>query len=68
MNAYIVPDEFHSRYSAIQREYLYLIYNNKHRSPLMINRAMWINHEIDIKFLIKTSSYLIGEKDFSSFK
>ncbi|MBN2041169.1 MAG: tRNA pseudouridine(38-40) synthase TruA [Spirochaetes bacterium] len=66
-NAYKVPSSFHSRYSATQREYLYLIYNHPQQSPFIVNRAMWINYGLDIEYLKKVSSYLIGENDFSSF-
>lgn len=66
-NAYLVPDDFHSRFSAVKREYLYLIYRYPLRTPFMRYRAMWINHPIDLDYIRETSSYLIGEKDFCSF-
>lgn len=66
-NAYNVPLTFHSRYSARQREYLYVIYNHPQRCPFILNRAMWVHYTVDTDFLKKTSSYLLGEKDFSSF-
>lgn len=66
-NAYLVPDDFHSRFSAIKREYLYLIYRYPLRTPFMRYRAMWINHPIEIEYIREASSYLIGEKDFCSF-
>ena len=66
-NAYRVPDDFHSRFSAVKREYLYLIYRYPLRTPFMRYRAMWINHSIDIEYIREASYYLIGEKDFCSF-
>jgi len=66
-NAYIVPDNFHSRFSAVKREYLYLIYRYPLRTPFMRYRAMWINHPIDIEYIREASSFLVGEKDFCSF-
>ncbi len=66
-NVYLVPDTFHARYSATQREYLYLIYNHPRRSPFSLNRAMWVNYKLDIDALRKISSFLTGEKDFASF-
>ena len=66
-NAYRVPDDFHSRFSAVEREYLYLIYRYPLRTPFMTYRAMWVNHPIDIDYIRKVSSYLVGEKDFCSF-
>jgi tRNA pseudouridine38-40 synthase len=66
-NAYRVCNNFHSRYSAIEREYLYLIYRYPLRSPFMRYKAMWINHPLEIDYLRSVVSYLIGEKDFASF-
>jgi len=66
-NAYRVCNNFHSRYSAINREYLYLIYRYPLRSPFMRYKAMWINHPLETDYLRKCTSRLIGEKDFASF-
>ncbi len=66
-NAFRVPDDFHSRFSAVKREYVYLIYRYPLRTPFMRYRAMWINHPMDSKYISDTASYLIGEKDFCSF-
>jgi tRNA pseudouridine38-40 synthase len=66
-NAYLVPDDFHSRFSAVKREYLYLIYRYPLRTPFMRYRAMWINHPLDIDYIRESASFLIGERDFCSF-
>jgi tRNA pseudouridine38-40 synthase len=66
-NAYAVPRDFHARYSAIAREYLYLIYNGRQRSPFMLNRAMWVHHPIDTDYLRAAVSHLVCEHDFASF-
>ncbi len=67
INAFHVNNSFHSRFSAVEREYKYLIHNNPQRSPFMKNRAMWVKDELDINYLQKTADYLEGEKDFASF-
>ncbi|MCX8124797.1 MAG: tRNA pseudouridine(38-40) synthase TruA [Spirochaetes bacterium] len=66
-HAYCVDTNFHARYSAIAREYNYLIYNHPYKSPFMRYRAMWVREHIDIEFCRQAASYLIGEKDFASF-
>jgi tRNA pseudouridine38-40 synthase len=66
-NAYFVPPCFHARFDAIQREYIYVIYNHPLMSPFIVNRAMWVNYNLDIDFLKNASRYFIGEKDFASF-
>ncbi len=67
LNAYQVPESFHARYSALAREYLYVIYNNRQRSPFLVNRAMWISSPLDADYLHSAAQYLIGENDFASF-
>ncbi|MCX7677751.1 MAG: tRNA pseudouridine(38-40) synthase TruA [Spirochaetes bacterium] len=67
LNAFNVPFTFHARFSAIEREYLYLVYNNPQRSPFMVNRAMWISTPLDAEYLNTVAQYLVGEKDFASF-
>jgi len=67
INAYEAPKDFHSRFSALRREYVYLIYNNKQRSPFARDRAMWLTEQLDLEYLRAASSHLIGEKDFASF-
>ncbi len=66
-NGYLVPDDFHSRFSAVKREYLYMIYKYPLRTPFMKYRAMWINHPLEIDYIKEASSYLVGENDFCSF-
>ena len=56
LNSYLVDNDFHARFSAVEREYKYLIYNHPFRSPFMIFRAMWVRDPIDIDYLKKTSS------------
>ena len=66
-NGYIVPGDFHSRFSAVKREYIYLIYRYPLRTPFMRYRAMWISHKLETEYIRETASYLVGEKDFCSF-
>ncbi len=66
-NAYLVPPDFHARYSAIQREYLYFIYNHPQKSPFIENRALWVRDRLDIDYFRETAQYLTGENDFVSF-
>ncbi|HNX60318.1 MAG TPA: tRNA pseudouridine(38-40) synthase TruA [Spirochaetota bacterium] len=66
-NAYDVHSEFNARFDAVEREYMYLFNINPLRSPFMIHRALWITRDLDMDYLEKASSYLIGTHDFSSF-
>ncbi|MFH0976445.1 MAG: tRNA pseudouridine(38-40) synthase TruA [Spirochaetota bacterium] len=66
-NAYLVPSDFHARFSALGREYLYIIYNHPLKSPFDTKRAVWISYDLDIDYLKRAAEHFIGEKDFASF-
>lgn len=66
-NAYKVGNDFHSRFSARQREYIYIIYRYPLRTPFMKSKAMWINHPLETDYIREVTSYLVGEHDFTSF-
>jgi tRNA pseudouridine38-40 synthase len=66
-NGYIVPADFHARFSAVERHYRYLIYNHPLRTPFIRDRALWVHEKLDVDYLRKVALLLIGEKDFTSF-
>jgi len=57
--------EFHSRFDAKKRSYLYLI--SKYKSPFLYRYSYFYHNKIDCKILNNLSRSLIGMKDFSSF-
>lgn len=62
-----VDKQFHARYNAKGKKYLYKIWNHKFHSPFMRKYAYHIPEVLDIELMKKAASYLIGEHDFSSF-
>ena len=66
-NVYRVGAGFHSRFSAVEREYRYLIHNHPSRTPFMKYRAMWVHERLDCDYLKEVARHCIGEMDFSSF-
>lgn len=60
-----VSSDFHARFSATRREYLYTIVTRK--SPLMADRSMLVTYEIDWDRVVKEASLLLGEHIFTSF-
>ena len=66
-NAYIVDKNFHSRFSAVSREYHYKIYNSPLRSPFMKYSAMWVNQPLNIQYISDSLKNIEGEHDFASF-
>jgi tRNA pseudouridine38-40 synthase len=66
--AQAVPDDFHARFSARSRSYIYLVRNARQRSPLMHGRAGWVYHTLDLARMREAAARLVGEHDFSSFR
>jgi tRNA pseudouridine38-40 synthase len=64
----IVPKEFHARFSAKSRSYIYKITNRSARLCLEHNRAWHIKVPLNIEKMQKAAIYLLGKHDFSSFR
>ena len=63
-----VDPEFHARYSASSRCYVYLIHRAAVRHPLWVGRAGWVFRELDVDAMRSAAQALIGEHDFSAFR
>ena len=59
---------FHSRFSAKERTYLYLIRNDYSPSMINHNREWNIRNKLDINLMKKGAKKLIGTHDFSTFR
>ena len=61
-------NNFHSRYSAKERIYEYLIVNRHGSLSLFKNKAWHIKKKLDIRLLKTGADILQGEHDFSTFR
>jgi len=66
--ARVVPDEFHSRGSAIARRYAYVVLESPVRPSVEAGRVGWVYRPLDGEKMRQASMYLLGEHDFSSFR
>lgn len=60
--------DFHARYGAIARRYVYLIYNRHEPSALWQSKVSWIYKHLDEQAMHRGAQYLLGEHDFSAFR
>ena len=60
------PD-FHPRYDAVSREYVYTIYNTPVRHPLNRRYALRIAEPLDVAAMDAAAATLVGEHDFAAF-
>jgi tRNA pseudouridine38-40 synthase len=63
-----VPEDFHARFSATGRRYLYWLLCRPQRAGLLHQRVGWFHQELDIDAMGRASRCLIGEHDFSAFR
>jgi len=60
-------DDFHARFSAKGKNYIYRIYRGKRESPFLDRYSLWIWGELDVERMKFAASLIPGEHDFRSF-
>ncbi len=63
-----VPDEFHSRGSAIARRYAYVLLESIVRPSVEAGRVGWVHRPLLLSNMQLATQVLLGENDFSSFR
>ena len=63
-----VEDDFHARFNATRRHYLYRIINRSSRLALDATRAWHVFRPLDIEAMREGARHLIGQHDFTSFR
>jgi tRNA pseudouridine38-40 synthase len=68
LSAEIVDEDFHARFSAKERAYMYRITNR--RSPLTVDRGLswWVPVPLDLEPMRDATEVLLGKHDFSTFR
>jgi tRNA pseudouridine38-40 synthase len=67
IEAAFVPDDFHARYDAIQKEYQYRVLLNKQPDLWRRNTTFHYPYSLDLEKVKEAALALIGTHDFSSF-
>ncbi len=63
-----VPADFHARFSARARTYVYLIRCAEAPHPLWRDRAGRVHRPLDADAMREAAAALVGEHDFTSFR
>lgn len=63
-----VSADFHARFSATARTYVYIIRNEPNLAPSWVGRAGWDFHSLNLTAMQEAAQYLIGTHDFSAFR
>ncbi|MCW2965061.1 MAG: truA [Actinomycetia bacterium] len=59
--------DFHARYDARLRSYLYRVWRRRERSALEARRSLWYPRPLDLEGLNENADALLGEHDFRAF-
>ncbi|MBF8984077.1 tRNA pseudouridine(38-40) synthase TruA [Lutibacter sp. B2] len=59
--------DFHARYNAMGKKYVYKIYNSNIRSPLSRNYVYYVPQDLDIEKMKMATKYFLGTHDFKGF-
>ncbi len=63
-----VPSEFHARYSAKGKEYIYRVYDQKTRNPFLEPFACRIKYSLNAEKMDTLAKGFIGTHDFKAFR
>ena len=68
LDAAVVADDFHARFSAIERSYVFRVLHR--RPPLTFDHGkFWkISYPLNVEAMRKGAAYLIGHHDFTTFR
>ena len=63
-----VDDEFHARFSALERRYTFRLLSR--RAPAVVDEGwVWqVKHQLDIELMRQGATHLIGKHDFTTFR
>ncbi len=63
-----IQEDFHARFSALQRHYRYVISNHTVCPAILRNHTSWQHQPLDQELMHKAASCLVGTYDFTSFR
>jgi len=63
-----VADDFHARFSALSRSYVYVVRQSRVRAPFLHGRVAWVPQALSLDAMRAAAACLLGEHDFSSFR
>lgn len=63
-----VSDDFHARFSAIERRYRYLILNRRAPAALDAGRVWHVSVPLDVGAMHEAAQRLVGHHDFTTFR
>jgi tRNA pseudouridine38-40 synthase len=66
--AQAVSDDFHARFSALNRRYRYLIQESPVEPAILARQITHVREKLDAEHMHAAAQHLLGERDFSAFR
>lgn len=63
-----ISNDFHARFSALSRSYLYVIDNSLVKPAIMSQGLTWIRAKLDVDKMNSAAKHFMGEHDFTSLR
>ena len=63
-----VDEDFHARFSATERRYLYRVLHGRPRPALDAGRVWWLQKPLDVAAMAEAARHLVGRHDFTTFR
>ncbi|EJL36438.1 pseudouridylate synthase I [Caulobacter sp. AP07] len=68
LDAVVAPDDWHARFSANERRYLYRILNRRAPPALDVGKVWHVKKAIDAQAMHAAAQHLVGLHDFTTFR
>lgn len=68
VEAWDVDQDFHARFSATEREYLYILLNRRARPAIDRGHVWWVPAPLDVAAINDAAKVLEGHHDFTTFR
>ncbi len=68
LEAEAVSDDFHARFSATKRRYLFRISNRRAPPALELGKVWWVAPNLNSDAMHEAAQYLVGQHDFTTFR
>ena len=64
----ITEDDFHARFSALERTYLFRLVSRRASMPLVAGRCWQVRFPLDLDAMQEAANHLLGTHDFTTFR
>ncbi len=62
-----VAEDFHARFSAQGKQYVYHIWNGKQKNPFLMRYSWYVPYDLDVSAMQKAAPAFVGTHDFAGF-